>query len=139
MFFRPLYIMAVRSLTYIKNSFALRHRQGECGSTGGHMYICTYNSVVYHKKLKFFFLNFDWCPIIHIGSLIFGLFDDLGQCPILAQPWVRSDTNGFLKKNGTPDGKTNGLGFGNSGPIIHTNFSGEKIHKKFFSVFLILI
>jgi hypothetical protein len=25
------YIMAVRSLTYIKNSIALRHRQGECG------------------------------------------------------------------------------------------------------------
>ena len=36
-----------------------------------------------------------------------------------------------LKKNGTPDGKTNGLGFAISGPIIHTNFSGEKIHKKF--------
>jgi hypothetical protein len=57
MFFRPLYIMAVRSLTYIKNSFALRHRQGECGWTGGHMYICTYNSVVYHQKLKIFFLK----------------------------------------------------------------------------------
>jgi hypothetical protein len=57
MFFRPLYIMAVRSLTYIKNSFALRHRQGECGWTGGHMYICTYNSVVYHKKLKIFFFK----------------------------------------------------------------------------------
>jgi hypothetical protein len=42
------------------------------------------------------------------------------------------------KKNGTPDGKTNGLGFANSGLIIHTNFSGEKIHK-FFQVFLILI
>jgi hypothetical protein len=36
------------------------------------------------------------------------------------------------KKNGTPDGKTNGLGFAISGPIIHTNFSGEKIRKKFF-------
>jgi hypothetical protein len=43
------------------------------------------------------------------------------------------------KKNGTPDGKSNGLGFANSGPIIHTNFSGEKVHKKCFSVFLILI
>jgi len=38
----------------------------------------------------------------------------------------------FKKKNGTPDGKTNGLGFAISGPIIHTNFSGEKIRKKFF-------
>jgi hypothetical protein len=45
----------------------------------------------------------------------------------------------FKKKNGTPDGKTIGLGFANSGPIIHKNFSSEKIHKKFFSVFLILI
>ena len=35
---------------------------------------------------------------------------------------VRSDTNG-LKKNGTPDSKTNGLGFAISGPIIHTNFN----------------
>ena len=97
------------------------------------MYTCTYNSVLYHQKIEiFFFLNFIWCPIFHIGSLIIGLFDDLGWCPILAQPWVRSDTNGFLKKNGTPDGKTNSLGFSNSGPIIHTNFSGEKIHKKFF-------
>jgi hypothetical protein len=84
------------------------------------------------RKLKKNFLNFVWCPIFHIGSLIFSLFDDLGWCPILAQPWVRSDTNGFFKKNGTPDGKTNGLGFAISGPIIHTNFSGEKIRKKFF-------
>jgi hypothetical protein len=37
----------------------------------------------------------------------------------------------FFKKRGTPDGKTNGLGFAISGPIIHTNISGEKIHKKF--------
>ncbi len=44
-----------------------------------------------------------------------------------------------LKKNGTPDGKTNGLGFAISGPIIHTNFSGEKISKKYFELFLILI
>jgi len=36
-----------------------------------------------------------------------------------------------FKKNGTPDGKTNGLGFAVRGPIIHTNFSGEKIHKKY--------
>jgi hypothetical protein len=36
----------------------------------------------------------------------------------------------FYKKNGTPDGKTNGLGFAISGPIMHTNFSGEKIPKK---------
>jgi hypothetical protein len=46
-------------------------------------------------------------------------------------------------KNGTPpatpDGKTNGLGFAIRGPIIHTNFSGEKINKKFFYVFLILL
>jgi hypothetical protein len=41
--------------------------------------------------------------------------------------------------NGTPDGKTNGLGFAIRGPIIHTNFSGEKIHKKYFELFLILI
>ncbi len=51
---------------------------------------------------------------------------DIGWCPILAQPWIRSDTNG-LKKNGTPDGKTNDLGFANSGPITHTNFSSAKI------------
>jgi hypothetical protein len=69
--------------------------------------------------------------------LIIGLFDDLGWCPILAQPWVRSDTNGFFYKNGTPDGKTNGLGFANSGPIH--NLSGEKIPKKYFKIFLILI
>ncbi len=25
-------------------------------------------------------------------------FDDLGWCPILAQPWVKSDTNGFKEK-----------------------------------------
>jgi hypothetical protein len=36
------------------------------------------------------------------------------------------------KKNGTPDGKTNGLGFAIRSPIIHTNFSGAKIHKKYF-------
>jgi hypothetical protein len=42
------------------------------------MYIFTYNSVVYHQKITSFFLNFVWCPIFHIGSLIFGLFDDLG-------------------------------------------------------------
>ncbi len=82
------------------------------------------------KKKKI--LNFVWCLIFHIGSLIIGLFDDLGLCPILAQPWVRSDTNGFIKKNGTPDGKTNGLGFAINGPIIHTNFSGEKIPQKCF-------
>jgi hypothetical protein len=44
-----------------------------------------------------------------------------------------------FKKNGTPDGKTNGLSFAISGPIIHTNFSGEKIRKKYFELFLILI
>jgi hypothetical protein len=82
------------------------------------------------RKLKKKILNFIWCPTFHIGSLIIGLFDDLGWCPILAQPWVRLDTNDFLKRNGTPDGKTNGLGFAISGPIIHTNFSGEKIPKK---------
>jgi hypothetical protein len=96
------------------------------------MYICTYNSVLYHQKIGIFFFNFIWCLIFHIGSLIIGLFDDLGWCPILAQPWVRSDTNAFFFKNGTPDGKTNSFGFANCGPIIHTNFSGEKIHKKFF-------
>jgi hypothetical protein len=32
----------------------------------------------------------------------------------------------WFKKNGTPDGKTNGLGFAISGLIIHKNFSGEK-------------
>ncbi len=78
-----------------------------------------------------------WCPIFHIGSLIIGLFDDLGWCPILAQPWVRSDTNGFYKKKmvRTPDGKSSGLGFAISGPIIHTNFSGEKIPPKYFKIF----
>jgi hypothetical protein len=50
------------------------------------------------RKFKQQFFNFVWCPIFQIGSLIIGLFDDLGWCPILAQPWVRSDTNGFLKK-----------------------------------------
>ncbi len=95
------------------------------------MYICTYNSVVYHQKIKIFFLNIVWCLIFDIGSLIISLSDDLGWCPILAQPWVRSDTNGFFKKYGTPDGNTNGLGFAISSPIIHTNFSGEKIQKKF--------
>ena len=69
------------------------------------MYICTYNSVLYHQKIEIFFYNFIWCPIFHKGSLIIGLFDNLGWCPIVVQPWARSDTNG------TPDGKTNGLGF----------------------------
>ncbi len=78
--------------------------------------------------LTIFFIT----PIFHIKSLIIGLFNDLGWCPILAQPWVRSDTNGFLKKNGTPDDKTNGLGFAIRGPIIHTNFSGERIPQKYF-------
>jgi hypothetical protein len=55
----------------------------------------------------------------------------MAKCPILAQPWVRSDSNVFFI-NAFPDGKTNGFGFAISGPIIHTNFSGEKIHKKFF-------
>jgi hypothetical protein len=91
------------------------------------------------RKLKKKILNIVWGPISHIGSLIIGLFDDLGWCPILAQPWVRSDTNGFLKKNGIPDGKTNALGFAISGPIIHTNFSVKKIPKKYFELFLILI
>jgi hypothetical protein len=36
------------------------------------------------------------------------------------------------KKNGTPDGKTNGLGSAIRGLIIHTNFSGEKIPQKYF-------
>jgi hypothetical protein len=45
----------------------------------------------------------------------------------------------FKKKNCTPDGKTNGLGFEISGPIIHTNFSGEKIPKTYFELFFILI
>jgi hypothetical protein len=31
-------------------------------------------------------------------SLASGLFVDLGWCPILAQPWVKSDTNGFKEK-----------------------------------------
>jgi hypothetical protein len=101
-------------------------------------YLCSYNSVVYHQKIKKKIFKLRWCPIFHIGGLIIGLFDDLGWCLILAQPWVRSDING-LKKNGTPDGNTNGLGFANSGLVIHTNFSGENLHKKFFLVFLILI
>jgi hypothetical protein len=42
----------------------------------------------------------------------------------------------FKKKNGTPDGKTNGLGFAIRGPIIHTNFFGEKIYKKYFKLLL---
>jgi hypothetical protein len=46
------------------------------------MYICTYNSVVYHQKIKIKkFLNFVWCPIFHIGSLIFGLFRIRGSVP----------------------------------------------------------
>jgi hypothetical protein len=36
------------------------------------------------------------------------------------------------KKNGTPDDKTNGLGFAIRGPINNTHFSGEKIPKKYF-------
>ncbi len=66
--------------------------------------ICTYLPITLLftiRKLKKKILNFVWSPIFHIGSLIIGLFDDLGWCPILAQIWVRSDTNG-LKKNGTP-------------------------------------
>jgi len=59
------------------------------------------------------------------------LFDNVWWCPILAQPWVRSDTNGFRNKNGTPDGRTNGLGLANRGPIIHTNFSSKKKRKKY--------
>ncbi len=46
-----------------------------------------------HQKINFF-LNFVWCPIFHIGCLVISLFDDRGWCPILAQPWVRSDTDG---------------------------------------------
>jgi len=34
------------------------------------------------------------------------------------------------KKNGTPYGKTNGLGFAISSPIIHTKFSGKKNPQK---------
>ena len=77
--------------------------------------------------------------VFHIGCLILSLFDDLRKCPILAQPWERSDTNGFYTKNGTPDGKTNGLFFAIRGPIIHTSFSGEKIPKKYLELFLIFI
>ena len=96
------------------------------------MFICTYISAVSHQNIKLFFLNFVCSPIFYIGCLIISLFDDIGWCPILAQPWVRSDTDGFYEINGTPDIKTNGLGFAVRGPIIHTNFSGGKIHKKYF-------
>ena len=132
MFFRPLYTMAVRSLTYFKNSFALRHRQGECGWTGGHMYICTYNSVVYHQKIKISFLKLRLeSDLSHRKSnfrfiwwfrVVSDLSPTLGK---IGHQW-------FFFLNGTPDGKTNGLGFAISGPIIHTNCSGEKIRKKFF-------
>jgi hypothetical protein len=37
-----------------------------------------------------------------------------------------------LNKNGTPEGKTKGLGFAMRGPIIHINFSWEKIQTKYF-------
>jgi hypothetical protein len=35
----------------------------------------------------------------------------------------------FKKNNGTPDGKTNDLGFAIRGSITHTNFSGRKSTK----------
>jgi hypothetical protein len=41
----------------------------------------------------------------------------------------------FLTKNGTPDGKSSGLGFAIRGPIIHTNFSAEKIPKIYLTIF----
>ncbi len=69
----------------------------------------------------------------HVKSNSQFFLDDIGWCPILAQPWVRSDTDGFKKKYGTPDGKTNGLGFAIRGPIIHTNFFGEKFTKNTFN------
>ena len=77
--------------------------------------------------------------ILYMASIIYSLYIKLGWCPILAQPWVRSDTDGLKKKNGTPDGKTNGLSFAIRGPIIHTNFSRKKIPKKHLELFLILI
>jgi hypothetical protein len=45
----------------------------------------------------------------------------------------------MVKKNGTPDGNTNGIDFANRGPINHTNFSSAKIPQKYFKLFLILI
>ncbi len=75
------------------------------GNVAEQMGICTYLPITplfTIRKLKYFFLNFVWCPLFHIWSLIIGLFDDLGWCPNLAQPWVRSDTNGFLKKKWYP-------------------------------------
>ncbi len=78
MFFRPLYIMAVRSLTYIKNSFALDIVKGNVAEQVG---VSTYVPITLLftiRKFKKKIFNFVWCLIFHIVSLIFGLFDDLG-------------------------------------------------------------
>ena len=99
-------------------------------------HICTNISAVYHQKIKFLFFKLPLVSDLSHGKSKYQFFfDDIGWCPILAQPWVRSDTSGFLKKYGTPDGKTNGLGFANRGPIIHTNFSSAKIQKNTFNYF----
>ncbi len=95
-------------------------------------HICTNISAVYHQKIKFLFFKLCLVSDLSHGKSNYQLFFyDIGWCPILAQPWVRSDTSGFKKENGTPDGKTNGLGFANIGPIIHTNFSSTKIQQKY--------
>jgi hypothetical protein len=74
-----------------------------------------------------------------MGCIIYSFFNKIGWCPILAQPWVRSDNNGFIKKNGTPDDKTIGLDLVISGTIIHTSVPGQKICIKYLELFLILI
>jgi hypothetical protein len=49
--------------------------------------------------------------------------------------WIRIRIR-IRNTDGNPDRKTNGLGFAISGPIIHTNFSGEKNPQKVFSILI---
>jgi hypothetical protein len=98
-------------------------------------HICTNISAVY-QKIKFVFFKLRLVSDLSHGKYNNQyFFDDIGWCPILAQPWVRSDTSGFKKNNGSPDGKTNGLGFANRGPKIHTNIFSAKIQKNTYNYF----
>ena len=62
-------------------------------------HICTNISAVYHQKIKKIFFKLRLVSdLSHGKSNSQFFFDDIGWCPILAQPGERSDTDGFLKK-----------------------------------------
>ncbi len=86
-----------------------------------------------------FFLKLQLVSDLSQGKSNFNLYLKTRGCPILAQPWVRSDMDGFLKKYGTSGDKTIGLGLVIRSTIIHKPFSILKIHTKKLEVFLILI